>query len=166
MPKQSKKNKPIIIVDTREQTPWDFEGDSAFEKVQYEKLEQGDYSLVGYEKIVVIERKANADELFANFTNGKERFFAEAERLMADVKYRFIVIEQTLQDILSPNNYFVNKTKRNKFSPNMPVIVVINNLIEMMVKYRINVIFGGSKAKNIAKGILLKTKELYDKELL
>ncbi len=161
-----KKTKATIIVDTREKTPWDFEGDDSFESVVYTKLDQGDYSLKGYEKIVSIERKANADELFINFTQNKDRFIAEAERLMNEVKYRFIVIEQTLHEILNSDTYFINKSKRNKFAPNMPVVVVINNLLEMMIKYRIHIIFAGTKAKNISKGILLKIKELSDKELI
>ena len=42
-----------IIVDTREQQPWDFE----FHETAKAKLDTGDYSVEGLENILCIERK-------------------------------------------------------------------------------------------------------------
>jgi ERCC4-type nuclease len=83
------KPKPKLIIDTREKQPWDFEADDAFEEVIYRKLDGGDYSIEGLEDIIVIERKASADELFLNFSQQKKRITAEFERL-ADHKHNVL----------------------------------------------------------------------------
>ena len=45
----------------------------------------------------------------------------------------------------------------------MPPAVVMKNLMELMFEYDIQVIFAGTKAKNIAKGLLLKAAENFRK---
>jgi ERCC4-type nuclease len=68
-----------IIVDTREQKPMDF---SVYGyKTISKKLDQGDYSVVGYEDEIAIERKASASELAGNLGKGYERFRREWERM-------------------------------------------------------------------------------------
>ena len=161
------KEKPVIIVDTREKIPWDWEGDNKFEDVIYEKLDVGDYSLRGLEDLVCIERKAHGDELYTNLTgkpkkNYIERFYREIER-MKDHKLKFIIIEQSCEDVLNPQSYYINKKKINRGSPMMPVAVVMSNLTNLMVVHGIQVIFGGYKSQSVAKGILLKAFELHQK---
>lgn len=156
---------PILIIDSREKIPWSFEGDDAFEDIIHEKLDQGDYSLAGLEHVVSIERKANGDELYINLYSpeGKERIYAEMCRLAGQVKYRFIIIEQDLQDIMSPNAYRVNTLGKNKRSPYMPPAVVMEHLIKFMIDYGVYVIFAGQKGKSIAKKILLTIYDQYKK---
>jgi len=43
--------KPVLIQDTREKQPWDFEGDDKFAEVKVQKLDYGDYSLEGLEHV-------------------------------------------------------------------------------------------------------------------
>jgi ERCC4-type nuclease len=157
MAKTSKtKKRPTLIVDTRERTPWDFEGDDFFGDIVYKKLDAGDYSIEGHEHRIAIERKATGDELFTNLQKAfKHRLYAEAER-MQDYEFKIIIIEQTLDQILSPGNYYVNKRKINKKSPKMPPAVVMENLLKLMVHHNIHVFFGGSRAKNMAKSILME----------
>lgn len=156
------KEKPVLIVDTREKLPWDWECDSAFSEVVHEKLDGGDYSIRGLEDIVVIERKASVDELFNNFTKDKKRIVAEFERLK-NHKFKVIIIEETFDDVMNPQHYYVNKKNINRRSPKMPVAVVASNLTKLMLEQNVHVIFGGTKAQAMARGILLHAYELHQK---
>lgn len=159
------KEKPTIIVDTREKTPWDWEGDDSFAKVIHTKLEGGDYSLVGMEEILAIERKASVDELYINFTEHKVRFAAEWDRLK-DHKIKILIVEASCEDILNPYQYYVNKKKINKKSPRMPVAVVASGLTNLMLERGVQVIFGGDRSQAMIRGILLRAWELHQKGLL
>jgi hypothetical protein len=70
----------MIIVDTREQKPWDFTFFGC--ETLTRKLEFGDYSVAGRENDVFIERKATTSEIAVNLCNkeGARRFDAEMER--------------------------------------------------------------------------------------
>jgi ERCC4-type nuclease len=157
--------KPILIVDTREQHPFEFDGDDAFESIEHTKLDQGDYSLKGLEHIVSIERKANVNEIYTNLSSqeARTRFYAEAQRLAEKVKFRFIIVEQEFEDAMNPSSYAVNTMHRNKYSPYMPPALVIGNLITFMVKYNIHVMFAGAKAKTMAKKILITIHDMHRK---
>jgi len=145
---------PTLVVDTREKIPFDYEGEEEFAAIIHEKLDSGDYSLKGLEDKIVIERKLNADELFNNFTKGKERIFAEFERIR-NHKVKILIIEQSCEDILNPQNYYINKRGLNKFDIKMPVAVVITNLNILMIEYGIQVVFAGTKARSMTKNLLL-----------
>ena len=145
---------PTLVCDTREKHAFDFEGDEDFAGIIHEKLDAGDYSLKGFEHVVVIERKANADELYNNFTQNKARIFAEFERLR-DHKIKVMVIEQSCEDIMNPLNYYINKKGLNTKDIRMPAAVVVTNLNILIVEYGVQVIFAGSKARSMTKNILL-----------
>jgi ERCC4-type nuclease len=53
----TKNKKPIVLVDSREKFPFDFQSDSEFAGVEHIKLDTGDYSLKGSEHLICIERK-------------------------------------------------------------------------------------------------------------
>ncbi|MBF0480701.1 MAG: ERCC4 domain-containing protein [Desulfovibrionaceae bacterium] len=67
-----------IIVDSREQRPFDFEGYDA--QVVKGALTAGDYSLAGLESLVAVERKELCD-LVACLGRERDRFERELERL-------------------------------------------------------------------------------------
>jgi len=152
-----KKTKASLITDSREKQAWDFYGDEDFDSVITEKLDAGDYSLKDPNNLIIIERKASIDEIYNNFstTDEKERMYREAERLQA-FKYKFLIIEDTLDNVLNPEMYYVNKKRLNKASPYMPPAVVINNFMRLMFHYNIHVIFAGKKGKQICKKLLLQ----------
>jgi len=154
------KQKPTLIIDTREKTPWDFDNDDAFEEVVYEKLDGGDYSVRGMEDVFTIERKASVDELFTNFTKNKDRIYAEFDRLQ-DHKLKFIVIEETCEDIMNARKYYVNKKGINKRNPRMPIAVVTSNLTKLMLEQNVHVIFGGMRAQAMSRGIILHAYEMF-----
>ncbi|MBD3348418.1 MAG: hypothetical protein GF400_04385 [Candidatus Eisenbacteria bacterium] len=77
-----------VVVDTREQDPFDFRGiddrrgrvfDVATDR---HKLDSGDYSILGHEDEVAVERKTKAD-IYGTIGKGRERFEREIERLSA-----------------------------------------------------------------------------------
>lgn len=158
MPK--KRPLPILLVDSREKTPFDFDGDEDFASIKTSKLDAGDYSIEGIEHIIVIERKANVDELYTNFTKDKERIYAEFDRLR-EHRTRIILIEQSCDDVLNPHQYFVNKKGLNKQDFSMPPAVVAATLTDIMLKYNAHIIFAGSKGKTMTKGILLAAYKLH-----
>ena len=97
-----------VVIDTREQLPWTFGGlwsDSSARggrrpivvDQRVATLQQGDYSLVGHESQVAIERKSLAD-LFGTLGQGRERFERELARL-AELDRAAIVIEASLGQI-------------------------------------------------------------------
>lgn len=96
-----------IVVDTREQVPYQFanmiaDAADGGERiaVPYERgtLKSGDYSLLGYESQVAVERKSLAD-LFGTLGQGRDRFEREIERL-AGYKFAAVVVEATFPDVL------------------------------------------------------------------
>lgn len=153
---------PVLKTDSRERRPFDFSGDPDFAGSITEKLDAGDYTIVGLENLISIERKASADELLNNFATkaSRERLCREMERFQA-IKYKFIVIEQDLADILNPMSYYINKSGRSKFAPGMPPAVVMKQLIEFMFEYGIHVIFAGPHAQNITKRLLLQAYKIH-----
>ena len=87
-----------VIIDSREQvnmhlTSW---LDSKGIKHTTRALETGDYSAMldgeTFEDEVVIERKANLDEIAGNFTTGRERFEREMIRAKANGIKVFLII--------------------------------------------------------------------------
>jgi hypothetical protein len=64
----------VILVDTREQNPFDFPGFAGwFSGVEKRALALGDYTVAGLEDICVVERKDLAD-LVHSFTAGRSVF--------------------------------------------------------------------------------------------
>lgn len=100
-----------VVCDSREQvnghvTAWlDKNGISH----QSRALETGDYTamLGGYtfEDEVVIERKANLDEIAGNFTTGRERFEREMIRAKANGIKVFLIVENASWSDILLHNY-------------------------------------------------------------
>lgn len=97
-----------IVVDTREQLPYTFDGlhtdrsaPGGRRRIVVDRriatLQQGDYSLVGHESRVAVERKSLAD-LFGTLGQGRERFQRELLRL-AGLDRAAIVVESSLEGI-------------------------------------------------------------------
>ena len=89
-----KKRDPMrIIVDTKEQKPYDFKRIKAIPPptLIHASLLSGDYSIKGYENQVSIERKTKSDA-YKTFGKGRDRFEAELERL-SRFDFAAVVIE-------------------------------------------------------------------------
>ena len=120
-----------IIQDTREKKPWIFSTNGHVEDVLVQKLDTGDYSIVGMEDIFMVERKASVDELFVNLGVQWERFTREMERAKP-YKYKYLVVEATASQVYNGSKY----SKMNgKF--------IMARLMRIMTDYGVVPIFAG-----------------------
>lgn len=100
-PRESVVSFPVsVIVDTREQTPYEFAGLRTDAKdgrrpirveVIRRGLASGDYSLAGYEFAIAVERKSLVD-LYNTLGQGRVRFEAELARL-DELRWAAVVVE-------------------------------------------------------------------------
>lgn len=86
---------PIVVIDTREQTPWTAEGLGM--RTIRAKLDTGDYSLEGLESRVAIERKS-IDDWVGSIMGARKRFYRELDRMRA-FDFRCVIIEGSVRDI-------------------------------------------------------------------
>src|SRR5690348_5220010 len=84
--------KPTIVIDTREQRPWSFTLPTVVATVPT----GADYSVLGFETVIGIERKS-VDDLVGSLTVGRDRFTRSLEALRTR-PYRALVIEGSLAD--------------------------------------------------------------------
>lgn len=105
-----------IVVDTREQAPYRFtgiledrvkgqnEGKEIIVHLEHYALRSGDYSIVGLEDVVAIERKSLQD-FYGSISSGRERFEREIQRLYETHRYACVVIEGDYEDIANPESF-------------------------------------------------------------
>ena len=89
-------NKPVIIIDTREQEGFSFDPELA--DVERRALPAGDYSLAGLERRVAVERKS-LDDFVSTVIRGRARFAKELQKLQT-YDFACVVIEATLAEVL------------------------------------------------------------------
>jgi DNA excision repair protein ERCC-4 len=120
---------PSIAIDTREQNPFWFPSDIP---TQIRSLKTGDYSLVGYEDQVAIERKSKSD-CYGSLSSGRNRFERELERLK-ELDFAAIVIESSISEFLLAPGY-------SQMNPKS----ALRSLIAWSVKYRVPVCWGDDR---------------------
>lgn len=139
-----------IVVDTREQQPWTFDNYATAKK----KLDTGDYSIVGLEHLLGIERKKSISE-FAN--NIVEKRFIDVVTRLSRLKYPFLLFEFDLKDVLI---YPVGSTVPKRMWNNIKIspAFLMKNIIELQLLHNINVMFCGSSsnAEKMAEFLLKK----------
>jgi len=79
--------KPVIIIDSREQTPFTFTN----LPTRVDVLDAGDYSISGLTHLIAGERKTLSD-LLACIGRERDRFKRELQRLAA-YRYRLLIVE-------------------------------------------------------------------------
>lgn len=95
-------NKFSVAIDNREQLPvlFDKVGSKNFEylqSVEFKTLKTGDYSLIGLESEIAIERKS-IEDLFLSCGRNRDRFEREFQR-MSYYKYAALLIESDFKTI-------------------------------------------------------------------
>lgn len=129
-----------VVIDTREQQPLEFNHDS-IASVESRKLSTGDYSIVGLEDVLCIERKASLMEIYGNII--QPRFWKELER-MRTYKYRFIVMEFSFEDIQNfPYSLGVPKSVWSKLT--LTPQFLMSSISKMQVDYNTNVVFANNR---------------------
>jgi ERCC4-type nuclease len=146
-----------VIRDTREKESngWFFSKDKSCVGTQTKKLDTGDYTIVGCEKLFVIERKGSVAEWAGNLT--QERFEKEMLRL-ENYLWPFIILEFTLEDMMNwPNNCGLPKDKiaEVKTSP----FFLLKRVVELQLNYKTKIIFAGNKGKEIACSLFKRVAE-------
>jgi len=98
---QIKAPRGVVLVDTREQMPFDFSRFAAwFSGIEKRALALGDYSVAGLEEACVVERK-DLNDLIHSFT-AERSVFVDRLRRMISYAHRLLVITTTLSQIKSP----------------------------------------------------------------
>lgn len=115
-----------VLVDTREQTPFQFTEGVLVERAT---LPTGDYSIKGFTDRVAIERKALAD-LVACCGPERERFLAEMDRMRA-YELRLLVVEASLDDVLT-------HAYRSEMNPQS----VVGTTIALLADYGVPTLWG------------------------
>ena len=119
-------DKPIFIVDTREQEPYEFDPETV--EVKRQALDAGDYSLDGFEDQVTIERKSLPDYV-QSVIKQRDRFLKEVKKLSA-IPHSCIVVECDLADVMG-------KHYRSGAHPNS----VLGATLSLMIDHKIPVCF-------------------------
>lgn len=131
----NKSNKPIIIIDTREQLPYQFSNQVVSERA---KLFYGDYSVKNFETTIVLERKS-LDDLVNTISPARgnrkrcDRFFLQLIAMRDNYKSRIVVVEGLPQDI-------VNHKYTAKVNPK-----TILTIVEKITNYYVPVHFAGRR---------------------
>lgn len=119
-----------IIIDTREQTPLKFPDNIA---TAAGTLQSGDYSVIGLEHLITIERKSIAD-LVGSLTSGRDRFERELHRMRGFSFKRLLVVGDRRE--------IVSGDYRSKASPKS--VLASPNAFEM--RYDVPVVFADEEA--------------------
>ena len=138
-----------IVVDTREQDPLEFIGESV-----PGTLSTGDYSLLGLEDHISIERKSLSD-LLGSMTSGRDRFERELQRGKA-YDYFAVVIESNFETLASG-------TYRSKMNPTSAVA----SILAFSVRYNVPIFFCGDKSHTatIVEGLLRQYRRQLEKKM-
>jgi ERCC4-type nuclease len=98
---QFKTPRAVVLVDTREQNPFDFSRfEGWFAGIEKRALRLGDYAIAGLEDHCVVERKDLAD-LVHSFT-AERSVFVNRLRAMSRYPHRLLVITAALSEVKSP----------------------------------------------------------------
>lgn len=121
-----------VVTDTREQRPY------PFRNAVTAKLDAGDYSILGLESVVAVERK-NPGDLFGTVGAGRDRFERELVKL-ATYRYAAIVAETDLDEM------FTRPPRHSSMSPK----AVAASLIAWSIRHNVHVWFASSREHGFA----------------
>lgn len=129
-----------IKIDTREQAPYNFDTPS-----EVGAISVGDYSLVGLENNIAIERK-ELNDLIGCLTTDRERFEKELHKGRA-LDYFGLVVEASLSDL-------ANGHYRSRMGPRS----AIQSLLAFSIRYRLPIWFCESReyGQRVTESLLLK----------
>ncbi len=140
-----------VIKDTREKTGWEFGIYSDVDAVTIKTVYPGDYTLLDYEGIFAIERKATTGELSMNLGKKKHQFETELQA-MSELKYKYIICEFDMEDLLNfPVNSNIPKSLWRKLK--ITGRYMQSTLFRWAEKYEIELHFCGNEFAACEKAI-------------
>lgn len=144
-----------VIKDTREQDGWTFDKTKNCQGMLVKKLDTGDYTIVGYEKLLTVERKGCIEEFAGNVF--QERFERELERML-QFKYRYVILEFTMEDlIIFPMGTNIPAQKRRFMKVNG--YLVLSRMLSFEMKYGVTFILAGNRGKEVTASIFKRVIE-------
>jgi ERCC4-type nuclease len=156
-----KSNDPFtIVVDTREQTPWEF----GFHNTAKRKLDTGDYSMEGFESLFTIERKRSVSEIANNLS--ESRFKDVLERL-GQIPHSFMIMEFSLDEVYQfPVGSDVPKKMWDKLR--ISGNYMMKCLLEAQLNYNIHILFcdDAENAERVAVSLMKRIYEKYGKPII
>jgi len=147
-----------IIVDTREQIPWEF----GFHDTAKKKLDTGDYSIEGFEDILAIERKKSVSEIATNLSESR---FKDVLQRLSKIKHPYMVFEFSLDEVYSfPVGSDIPKRMWDKLK--ISGNYIIKRLIEIQLEYNIQIVFcdDSSNAERFSASLMKRIYERYYKK--
>lgn len=139
-----------IIIDSREQNPFSFEGKDV--ETVTASLTTGDYSLAGLEDRIALERKSLADLVGCLTGSNRERFERELNRGRG-LDYFAVVIEAGFSEL-------TGKQYRSNLNPH----AAAQSIIAFQVRYGVPFIWAGSRRAAEYLTYWLLSKYLRDAE--
>lgn len=151
--------KPTVLVDTREKYPF---ADTFFEpefNIETTKLDTGDYTIKGMDKIFVVERKANWAELYSDFSPKYRKAQNAAFHRLATIPYHVMFITDSfakMAEVRTPTGFvpeskilYIYTQLQFYYKLNVQVIGTMQYTIEKVVKQTFHDIWRMRKHKLI-----------------
>jgi DNA excision repair protein ERCC-4 len=135
---------PVIVIDSREPAPSPWEPYFTVPTMRG-TLQTGDYSLLGCESLISVERKS-INDLVACFCAERERFVRELQRFQA-IPTRFIICEGRYEDLLA-----------GRFHSQMNPKSAFESGVALMVRFGIPLLMAGDTATagRLCESILMR----------
>ncbi len=141
--------KNVVLIDSREKRGWDFSKSEIVSSVEKIGLHTGDYSIKGFEKDFVIERKGSTAEFAQNIF--QDRFEKELKRL-DEFKWPYLICEFDLQDLLDfPINSGIPSKLWNKVKASGKFL--LSAFMRYQVIYKTKFILAGSNGMETAESL-------------
>ena len=119
--------RPTLLVDTREQNPFNFSRFKGwFAGIENKALQLGDYSVAGLEDVCVVERKSLSD--LVHSCTVERTAFLKRLRLMARYPHRLLMVTSALSQVKSPYAHV-------SVDPNRTTQFLIAMLAELQVPF-------------------------------
>jgi hypothetical protein len=146
-----------VLVDTREQTPWEFAKRGDCDGWEQASLRTGDYTLKGFEGKFVVERKGSTPEIAKNLCEA--RFERELQR-MSEFPLAFVVCEFTYDDLfVFPNRTLIPAYQKKRLRVTGQFLV--RRLAELEVKYPVKWCLAGPRAREWVSSLFKRVVEAH-----
>lgn len=156
------KSEPVkytVVRDTREQKGWSFAPSDTCAGTVIGTLKTGDYSLLGYERQFVVERKGSVGEFVQNITQ-KEKWAAFKDELgrLEEFAAPFIILEFNMGEILRypEGSGLPFKVRQNiRISPQF----CLKRFLEIELAFKVKIIPAGDGGRDVFSSLCKRILE-------
>lgn len=155
-------NKFVVLRDTAEKDGhgWLFQPNDFCDGTKEFNLFTGDYTIEGFEKQIIIERKRSTGEFARNIF--EPRFYDELKRMEA-FEHPYLIFEFTLDDVFT---FPYGSGIPRKVWPNLKVSAakIFSAIIDYSLTFKTQIIFAGTEGQVVAEKIFKKFYERQNKK--